>query len=164
MHAVSHRAVGDRGFERFTGHAVLEADIKFRARIAIGDEPHLGFRFAIQCRGKRDRWMHLDREVVAGIEDFDEDRKARVLRVAAAKNFLAVLGPKFVKAFAGEGSGFNERLLFLAVDDFPSLAIGMGFVGKFTTVDALEFASTPDALHVEGRESDRIHVGFGIIQ
>jgi len=101
--------------------------------------------------------MHLDREIVAGIEDLDEDRKARVLRVAAAENFLAVMGPKFVQAFAGKGAGFDDGLFLLAVDNFPGLAIGMSLVRKLSAVDALEFASAPDALHVEGGESDWIH-------
>lgn len=48
MHAIGDRAICDRGFERLTGHAVFEADIKFRARITIGDEPHFRFRFAVQ--------------------------------------------------------------------------------------------------------------------
>ena len=164
MHAIGNRAIGDRGFERLTGHAVFEADIKFRAGIAIGDEPHFRFRFAVQRCGKRDWRMHLDREVVARVEDLDEDRKAWVLRVAAAENFFAVVGPKFVQTFAGEGSAFNDRLLLLTVDDFPCLAIGIGFIGKLTAVDALEFASAPDALHVEGGESDRIHVALELLE
>ena len=164
MHAFGDRAIGDRGFERLAGHAVFEADIKFCARIAIGDEPHFRFRFAVQRCGKRDWRMHLDREVVAGIEYFDEDRKARVLRVAAAENFLAVMSPKFVQAFAGEGSAFDDGLFLLAVDDFPCLTIGIGCVGKLAAVDALEFASAPDALHVEGGEGDRIHVAPEILE
>ena len=108
MHAIGNRAIGDRGFERLTGHAVFESDIKFRAGIAIGDEPHFRFRFAVQRCGKRDWRMHLDGKIVARVEDLDEDRKARVLRVAAAENFFAVVGPKFVQAFAGEGSAFND--------------------------------------------------------
>jgi len=164
MHAIGNRTIGDRRFERLTGHAVFESDIKFSARVAIGDVPHFCFRFTVQRCGKRDWRMHLDREVVARVEDLDEDRKARVLRVAVAENFLAVVGPKFVQAFADEGSAFNDRLLLLTVDDFPCLAIGIGFVRKLTAVDALEFASAPDALHVEGGESDWIHVALGLLE
>ena len=157
MHAVGDRAVGDGRFKIFAGHAVFETDIKFRAFVAIGDEPHFRFRLAIQRCGKRDGWVHLDRKIVAGIENFDEDRKARVLRVSASENFLAVMRPKFVQTFAGKGTGFDDRLLLLAVDDFPGLAVGTVLIGKLAAVDALEFASAPDALHVEGGESDRIH-------
>ncbi len=48
MHAVGDRAICDCDFERLTGHAVFESDIKFCAGIAIGDEPHFRFRFAVQ--------------------------------------------------------------------------------------------------------------------
>lgn len=48
MHAIGNRAICDRGFERLAGHAMFEADIKFCAGIAIGDEPHFRFRFAVQ--------------------------------------------------------------------------------------------------------------------
>lgn len=164
MHTIGNRAICDRGFERLAGHAMFEADIKFCTGIAIGDEPHFRFRFSVQRCGKSGWWMHLDREIVAGVEDLDEDRKARVLSIAAAKNFLSVVGPKFVQAFAGERSVFDDRLFLLAVDDFPGLAVGIGFVGKLAAVNALEFASAPDALHVERGESDRIHVALELLE
>ncbi len=48
MHAIGDRAIRDRGFERLTGHAVFESDIKFSAFVAIGDEPHFCFWFSVQ--------------------------------------------------------------------------------------------------------------------
>jgi len=48
MHAIGDRAIRDRGFEILAGHAVFESDIKFSAFVAIGDEPHFCFRFAVQ--------------------------------------------------------------------------------------------------------------------
>ncbi len=41
-------AVSEGVFEVSTGDSIFQSDVKFRARFAIGDEPHFGLWFAAE--------------------------------------------------------------------------------------------------------------------
>ncbi len=129
MHAIGDAAVFDGLFEVRLGHPVFQADVKFRAGIAVGDVPHLGLRFAAELCGKVHGRVDLDREVVAGVEHFDEDRETRVVFVTGAEELLAAGGPEFVQRGAGERSFVDNGLLVLAVHNFPRLAEGLCGIG-----------------------------------
>ena len=139
------------------GHAVLQADVEFRARIAVRDDPHLGLRFATEAGGEIHRRVHLDGEIVAGVEHLDEDGETRVIEEAGAENLLAVIRPQLVQRGAGKRAFIHDRLLFLTVHDFPRLAEGLVRIRQVAAVDVLEFATAPDAFHVEGAEGDGLH-------
>lgn len=152
-------AVGDGVFEVGTGGAVFEADVEACAGIAIGDVPHFGFGLAVEGRGEVGGWVDLDGEVVAGVEDFDEDGKAGVLAVAIAEEFRAVVEPEVVEGFSGEGAVVDDGVFVGAVDDFPGFAVGEVRGGEGAVIDAFEFASAPDAVHVDRVEGDGKHGG-----
>jgi hypothetical protein len=98
--------------------------------------------------------VDLDGEVVAGVEDFDEDGKAGVLAVAIAEEFRAVVEPEVVEGFSGVGAVVDDGVFVGAVDDFPGFAVGEVRGGEGAVIDAFEFASAPDAFHVDGVKGD----------
>ena len=98
-----------------------EADVKFRAGIAVGDEPHFGFRFAAEFRGEAGRRMDLDREVVAGVEHLDEDRETRLVwsHNPAPKISSRRVDQRSCSEAPASGPPIDDGLLVLAVHDFP---------------------------------------------
>lgn len=119
VHEVRDGAVADGLLELVAGDALAEADVEFRSGITSGDEPHFCFWFTIE-RGCKGGWrMDLDGEVVAGVEDFDEDGEAVGIGEIVAEDFGAVLCPEIVEGGAGIGAVVDDGLLGVAVDDFP---------------------------------------------
>lgn len=154
---VGDGAVVDGLFEIGAGDAGFEAGVEFRAGIAIGDEPHLRFGFAAEGWGEVGGRMDLDREVVAGVEDLDQDGKARGIGEVVAENLGAVVVPEVVEGFAGEGAVADDRVGILAIDDFPGFAVGSVRSGEVAVIEGFKFAPAPDAFHVDGVEGEEGH-------
>jgi len=119
MDDVGHATIGEGGFEALTSDAFFEARVEFRAGIGIGDEPHLGFGVASEGWGEMGGWVDLDGEVVAGIEDLDEERKALGWGQALTEDGLPLAGPKLVQGLSGEGTVHDDGLFIFAIADFP---------------------------------------------
>ena len=157
VHCVGDGTVGDGFFEVGAGDAIFEADVEFGTGVAVCDVPHFGFGFATEFVGEVDGRVDLDGEVVAGVEHFDEDGEAGGIREVGAEDFFAACRPEIVEGGAGEGAAIDDGLFAFAIDDFPGFAKGLGGIGELAVVNALEFASAPDAFHVEGFEGEWFH-------
>jgi hypothetical protein len=65
-----------------------------------------------------------------------------------AKNFAAMMFPKFVEGFSGVFALTNDGLRAFAIDDFPGFAESGGLIRKFSVVNRFKFPSAPNALDV----------------
>jgi len=71
--------------------------------VAVGDIPHFGFGISAEGGGDFFGRVDLDGEVIAGVEDFDEEGEA-VAGESGAEDFFAVVLPEVVEGFSGEGA------------------------------------------------------------
>ena len=154
---VGDRALGDGLFKGLSGHSFFQADVKFRPRLAVGDVPHLGLRFATEFFSNIRRWVNLDGEVVGAIENLDKEGETVGVREVFSKNFLSVFGPEMVQGFSGKLAGGDDGLGILAINDLPCFAERCGGVGECAVVCFLKLASSPDAGHVDRLEGDGLH-------
>ncbi len=123
--AIGDGPVPDGVLKHGAGDALPETDVEFRAGLTAGDVPHFRFRLAAEQCGEIGRRVDLDGEVVAGVEDLDEDGKAGVgIGVSAAENFLAAGIPQLVERGSRERAAVDDRLLVFAIDDLPGFAEG----------------------------------------
>jgi hypothetical protein len=91
--------------------------------------------------------MDLNRKVITGIEDFDEEGEA-LAGESGPEDFIAVVDPKIVEGFSGEGSVVDDGLLVFPVAHFPRLPVGL-LIGKLALINAFHGAASPDPGHVE---------------
>ena len=87
MKAFRHAACRDLPFEFLARGSSLQTDEQFRARICMGNVPHLRFRLTAE-RGRL-VWgrMHLKRESFPSIQNFDQHRKSFGSASAFAEQF-----------------------------------------------------------------------------
>ena len=97
--------------------------------------------------------MDLNGEIVLAIENFDENGETLTLRKAFAKDFRAVILPKFVEGLSIAIRGGRDRLILLAIDKLPRLTVGL-FIGKRSLIETGELAATPDSGLVKRSEGD----------
>ena len=64
-------ALFDGGFELLAGYAATQTGNQHGVRRGVKDVPHFGFGFAAEQRRKCGRRVDLEREPLAGIEQFD---------------------------------------------------------------------------------------------
>ncbi len=119
MDEVGGGSIGDGLLEIGAGDTFLQSDVKFRTWIAIGDEPHFGFRLAAEMGREFRRRVDLEGKVIPGIEDFDEDGETVVFGKIVAENFVALIFPEIVKGGAGVGALVGDGLGILPINDFP---------------------------------------------
>ncbi len=74
---------------------------------------------AAELRRKTHRRMHLDREIIARIQHLDQDRETRMHAITVAEQFRLPRSPQFMQRFARQRPLIDDRLLILAVHDFP---------------------------------------------
>ena len=65
-------ALRDGLLEAFASDSMFQPDVKFRAWLAVSNEPHFGFRLAVERCGDGCGRVDLDGEVSRAIENFDE--------------------------------------------------------------------------------------------
>jgi len=155
VNLVGDAAVLQRGCEVLFGHAVFEADVEFGPRVAVGDIPHFCLSVAAEFFGHFDRRMDLNREVITGIEDFDEEGEP-LAGESGPEDLLAVVDPEIVEGFSCQGPVVDDGLLIFPVAHFPGLAVGL-LIGELALIDAFHGAPPPDPGHVERRKCDRFH-------
>ena len=80
MDMVGDGSVFDSGFKFGACDAAFESDKEVGFGRGVGDVPHFGLRFAAELLGDVCRRMDLDGEFFLGVEDFDEEGKAGLLR------------------------------------------------------------------------------------
>lgn len=158
MDEVGDGAVCEGGEEGVTGDAGAESGIDFGSGFGVGDEPHLGFGLAVEPGCEVFRGMDLEAEILAGVEDFHEEREAGggMGGQGRAEEVLAMTGPEVVERETEEmgGAGADEALGFGAVNDVPGFAEGSGGVREGAVEEGVEAASAPDALLGEGVERE----------
>lgn len=76
----------------------MESGVDFGSGFGVGDEPHFGFGFPMKLSGEVLWWVHLEAEILAGVEDFHEEGEARggMGGEGGAEEPFAVLGPEGV--------------------------------------------------------------------
>ncbi len=156
---IRHCTVVDRSFEILATGSLFQTDMKFGTGFRIGDEPHFGFGFSFHRLREVGGRMNLDREVIAGVEDLDQEGKAVGFRCVFPKNLLAMAGPQVMQGFSGKFTLCHDGLGVFAIDDFPCLAVKTGGIGKFAMVEGFKLSAAPDAFLVDGFESDGGHAG-----
>ena len=100
--------------------------------------------------------MHLNRKVLLGIQNLEQQGKAFAIR-AVPEDLLAVVGPKVIESISLEGAMIHHRLVFGAVHHLPRLPDGAAILRKCPLVAVFELSTTPYAFHVEGLECDGFH-------
>jgi hypothetical protein len=85
------RAVLQRGIELSAGDALFEPGVDFGTRIGMGDEPHFGLRVATELGSTMGGRMNLDGEIIAGIEDLHQQRKAGRITLQMAEDLGAMV-------------------------------------------------------------------------
>lgn len=78
------------GFEGLARGAFFETNVEFCTGVAVGDIPHFGFGIAAELGGDFLWRVNLNGEVVAGVEDFDEEGEA-LAGEAFAEDLFAVI-------------------------------------------------------------------------
>ena len=66
--------------------------------------------------------MHLHGERFFAIEKLEQQRKSR-LRMMAAEQFLAAIGPQFAQRGSGQRSVGDAALIVAAIDQFPAFGV-----------------------------------------
>ena len=118
VHNLVDRPFRERGFKLLARHPVPEAEIESGTGKGIGNVPHLRFRFATQTGSDFCGRMNLDGEVMAGIENLDEEGEPFALQ-SLAKDFLASLRPEIVQGESCHFPGGDHGLFIAAIRDFP---------------------------------------------
>jgi len=166
VEAFSDGATGDFFFELLAGDATFEADEEFSAGLGVRDVPEFGFGFTFELDGTIWGWMDLQGKRVAGIEDFDQQRKAvgsgsgglgwRCCSGSVAEQVGAVLLHQPMKIFSCQGAIRDDtNVAAWSIADFPRFT--NGFLGRERLiVKAFEVAPAPDALFEEGAEGEGI--------
>ena len=113
-----------------TAHVVLgrrlygEAAIELSPWSRIYDVPHLGLPEGIvTLQAEGIIGMHLDREVVAGIDELDEqgEATAKALEDALTDELFAVGMDQFVEVLPSEWASCDDGVIVVDVRDFPAL-------------------------------------------
>ena len=125
------------------------ADDDRGAGLAIQHVPTLGFTQAavLVLGGVLVVGMNLDRKVVLGVQNLDEQRE--LLALAVAKE-LAVLGPQPRQRVAGVRSLRNLAVAVGMGRDGPALTDGT--LGNVVAENGFELAAAPDLLVEERRQ------------
>ena len=89
-HQFSRRAVGQGVLERLAGDSGPHARIDHRPVPGFGHEPDFRLRFAPQLLCHAGRGMHLDRQCLGSVEDFDEQGERGLGCAAAAAPKISV--------------------------------------------------------------------------
>ncbi len=69
---------------------MFEADVELGAGVTSGDVPHFSFGVATELGGDFFWRVNLDREIIPGIEDFDEEGEALAAEVFS-EDFLTMV-------------------------------------------------------------------------
>ena len=152
MEAVDQFLVREGFFKRGAGDAFFQSDEDFGAGLGFEEIPQFGLGFAVQGCGQFFRGVDLEREVVAGVEDFDEDGKAFGSGGFAAEEIGAIFGrPQIMERAAGL---VDDRLGLGPVADFPGFADAVA--GEGAAEEGVDVLSAPDAVVVgRGKGMDR---------
>ncbi len=98
--------------------------------------------------------MHLHGKCFARVEQFDQEWKTRGVG-DVAKNFAAMILPKFMQTLSAQRAVTHDALCFGPVDDFPRFTDAQ-ISRQFFPVNLLQAPPAPDALHEQRFEHERI--------
>ena len=94
--------------------------------------------------------MDLDGEIIAGIEDLHEQRKAGRIALQTAKDLGAMVLPQVVQGYALGGGAHGLG----AIADLPSFTKRCGSIRQRAVKHGLQTTATPDAGLVKRREAE----------
>ena len=136
------------------------------AGVGLHDVPHLGLAAGhAALLGEGVVGVHLNGEVLGGVDDFEEEGElvAEAVVDALADEVAHVDFDGFVERVVGQEAVGDDRLAPLDRGEHPELAaVGEGVVAEAIVAQAV---ATPDDLFVEGEEFERVesrlHSGKG---
>lgn len=122
---VGDRAVGDAPFVFVRGRLPRESRAQMGPFVGLYHVPHLGLAFrAVALPRQPVVGVHLDREVLPGVDELDEQRKlgAEAFVVASAEQPLPVAGEEFGQRHSRIGPLGHDRDTALHARELPAFA------------------------------------------
>jgi DNA segregation ATPase FtsK/SpoIIIE, S-DNA-T family len=132
------------GFKLRTRYAAFQTGNQMGVGCGFEDVPHFGFGFAFQTGRDGGRWVDLERETVAGVEELDEKGKTGQVAGIGAEELRAEGFDQLMQCFAGQGAVEDDALGIGAVADFPAFADVLAGGDVFAV--AGEGVAAPDSL------------------
>jgi hypothetical protein len=115
---------------------------------SMEEVPALGLGLACELLGFVKRRVHLNGETVAGIKQFDEQRKAGcgITQVRGTENLFPVAVPKLMKGFSLERPFLHHALGLGSIDHFPEFP-DLGYLRDRLSQKGFKATPSPDAFH-----------------
>ena len=118
MNVIDHGSIAYPLLKHVARDGLTKSNENLGVRIRGGYVPKLALRLASQFAGNIFRRMHLKRQLLLRIENFDEQRKAWSVG-NVPKDFLSLLRPQFVQSSSAQRAAGHDALRFGTIDNFP---------------------------------------------
>ena len=144
---VGDGVVLDHSLVLLGGNLLLQTAVELGVLVRVHDVPHLGLAALLALAlGYLVGGMHLDREVLTGIDKLDEQGElvAEALIVGLAHELVLLLDYQFVELLAGILTVGYHCLVAGHSRDFPAFAYVLEMVIEMLEGD--DFVATPDGL------------------